>query len=105
MKCHTCRTKSVISIGITGEIVYAETTGTGGNKQTSENIDLKFCSPECIAQYLRTRQTEEQGMKKCRCLQCENTWFPRSVNRPALCPECRSLNWDKPKNVKKNKHF
>ncbi len=32
-----------------------------------------------------------------RCLQCEYKWVPRGEGRPALCPKCKSLRWDKPK--------
>jgi len=29
------------------------------------------------------------------CEQCGHTWLPRSEERPALCPKCKSLRWDK----------
>lgn len=36
------------------------------------------------------------------CEQCEHVWVPRFKNeRPALCPRCKSLRWDKPPRKKK----
>ncbi len=30
------------------------------------------------------------------CFQCGHKWLPRTTERPALCPKCKSLRWDKP---------
>ena len=30
-----------------------------------------------------------------RCERCGHVWLPRIHERPALCPKCKSLRWDK----------
>ena len=34
-----------------------------------------------------------------RCEACGHEWVPRSTERPALCPKCKSLRWDKAREV------
>lgn len=31
----------------------------------------------------------------CRC-RCGHEWFPRVKEKPRVCPECKSANWDRP---------
>jgi hypothetical protein len=38
----------------------------------------------------------------CRC-RCGHEWFPRSDERPRVCPNCKSPNWDRPKKFEKDK--
>lgn len=28
------------------------------------------------------------------CLLCKHRWFPRSFERPRICPNCKSARWD-----------
>jgi hypothetical protein len=32
----------------------------------------------------------------CRC-RCGHEWFPRRAEKPRVCPECKSPNWDRPR--------
>ena len=32
----------------------------------------------------------------CRC-RCGHEWIARDMDRPRVCPKCKSENWDKPK--------
>lgn len=34
-------------------------------------------------------------MKKHKCKRCEHSWFPRKVEKPTVCPECKSPYWNK----------
>lgn len=29
-----------------------------------------------------------------KCLNCGHEWLPRSVERPRICPKCKSARWD-----------
>lgn len=30
-----------------------------------------------------------------KCTRCTHTWFPRSTERPTICPKCKSPYWDR----------
>jgi len=34
-------------------------------------------------------------MKKLQCLRCLHKWYPRTKNKPVLCPNCKSKYWNK----------
>ena len=36
-----------------------------------------------------------------RCERCNHKWVPRSHKEPAVCPECKSPYWNKPRIRKK----
>ncbi len=52
------------------------------------------------------KQTLEIGMVKidgCRC-RCGHEWRPHNFpERPAVCPKCKTANWDKPKKFSRKK--
>ena len=31
------------------------------------------------------------------CIRCGHTWYPRSQNKPIICPKCKSPYWNKAK--------
>lgn len=33
-------------------------------------------------------------MKKYTCKKCNHLWYPRTPNKPVLCPLCKSSKWD-----------
>ena len=35
------------------------------------------------------------------CSQCGHKWFPRTTQKPGLCPKCKSLRWDRPRKEKR----
>jgi len=41
-------------------------------------------------------------MKKMICLRCGHKWIPR-IEKPRICPGCRSPYWDTPRKKKKEK--
>ena len=41
-------------------------------------------------------------IEKLHCTRCLGSWYPRTPNKPAVCPKCKSRYWDKPLRVKKN---
>ena len=32
-----------------------------------------------------------------KCLRCGHKWYPRSKDKPKVCPHCKSPYWDKPR--------
>lgn len=34
-------------------------------------------------------------IKECRCLLCAKEWWPRTPERPLICPNCKSARWNK----------
>ena len=43
---------------------------------------------------------EISGVKyRCR---CGHEWYPKSNERPRVCPKCKSANWDKPYKFRRN---
>jgi predicted Zn-ribbon and HTH transcriptional regulator len=36
------------------------------------------------------------SLQGARC-RCGHEWLPRGVERPSVCPKCKSPRWDKPK--------
>ena len=41
-------------------------------------------------------------IEKLHCTRCLGSWYPRTPNKPAVCPKCKNRYWDKPRRVKKN---
>lgn len=42
-------------------------------------------------------------MKKFKCKRCDHTWVSRlEKDKPLSCPSCKSYEWDKKLNQKKN---
>ena len=39
-------------------------------------------------------------MKTNTCTRCGHKWYPRTPERPRVCPKCKSPYWDKPRKVK-----
>lgn len=39
-------------------------------------------------------------MEKLRCCRCGHEWWPKTPNRPGVCPRCKSYDWDKPREGK-----
>jgi predicted Zn-ribbon and HTH transcriptional regulator len=39
---------------------------------------------------------------KCRC-RCGHEWISRDMERPRVCPKCKSANWDRPKQFERKK--
>ena len=37
------------------------------------------------------------------CKRCGHSWIPRSINKPKVCPNCKSLGWDKPRKRAKDR--
>ena len=37
------------------------------------------------------------------CTRCGHKWYPRTPERPRVCPKCKSPYWDKPRKVKGTK--
>lgn len=33
----------------------------------------------------------------CRCEKCGHTWWKRSAAAPAMCPKCKTRDWNKPR--------
>lgn len=44
-----------------------------------------------------TSTAQAHGVPQLECLQCGHTWWPRKLERPAVCPnqECHSPRWDR----------
>jgi len=38
---------------------------------------------------------------KLKCLRCQYDWFPRSDEKPKVCPRCKSYFWDKERKKRK----
>lgn len=39
-------------------------------------------------------------MKQNHCIKCEHNWTSR-VDKPAVCPRCKTYYWKEPKNITK----
>lgn len=42
-------------------------------------------------------------VRVCRCLRCGNKWHPR-LEKPKMCPDCKSRDWDIPLEDNPNNH-
>jgi len=42
-------------------------------------------------------------MKSHTCTRCNHTWYPRTPDKPRVCPKCKSPYWSDPKRTKKDK--
>lgn len=38
-------------------------------------------------------------IRKYHCLRCGHDWIPRKEDYPRMCPRCKSVLWDKEKQV------
>ena len=34
-----------------------------------------------------------------KCLRCGHEWFPRQIEKPRMCPACKTVRWDQPPTV------
>ncbi len=34
-------------------------------------------------------------MKRYKCTRCLHSWYPRTENKPKVCPKCKSPYWDR----------
>jgi len=41
-------------------------------------------------------------IEKLHCTRCLGSWYPRTPNKPAVCPKCKTRYWDKPRREKKS---
>jgi hypothetical protein len=53
----------------------------------------------------RKNRQQHKGtmMKTNTCTRCGHKWYPRTPERPRVCPKCKSPYWDKPRKVKGTK--
>lgn len=40
---------------------------------------------------------EEKTITIKQCTRCGHEWFPRTPEKPMVCPKCKSPYWDKPR--------
>jgi predicted Zn-ribbon and HTH transcriptional regulator len=38
-----------------------------------------------------------------KCERCGHQWLPRTMERPTICPKCKTAYWDKPRAQPKRK--
>lgn len=43
------------------------------------------------------RKSIKMKLPHYKCLRCQHEWIPRKEDYPRMCPECKSVRWDKPK--------
>lgn len=36
----------------------------------------------------------ENVISEKKCLRCDHSWFPRTPDRPYVCPKCKNARWD-----------
>ena len=44
-------------------------------------------------------ETTQDTIRQQECLRCGHSWWPRSTERPIICPNCKSPYWDRPRVV------
>lgn len=42
----------------------------------------------------------QQKVTVCTCERCGHKWQPKDSDKPQMCPKCKSLYWNEPKNGK-----
>lgn len=66
-------------------------------QETGNTAEMERISREMKTEYAMLQQQRQ------RCLHCGHEWLPRSAQRPGVCPRCKSYNWDKEPQKKKEK--